>query len=224
MMHNTDTRNRLLDAAECLFSRHGIEGASLRSVTAEAGANLAAIHYHFGSRAALIQAVFARRLEPLNRERLRLLDDAEAETGDAPPSLEAILEAFIAPALRLGQNPAHDGRNFMCLMGRLWAEQGEITRSIVEQFDDVFRRFSTALSRALPHLSRPELLWRFFFTLSSMVMPLVGADILTQRTGGLCDPSDVEATLHRLVAFVAGGLRAPVPDGVGHLHPGVNTP
>ncbi len=220
-MNNTDTRNRLLDAAECLFARHGIEGASLRSITAEAGANLAAIHYHFGSREALIQAVFARRLEPLNRERLRLLDAVEA--GDAPPALEAILKAFIAPALRLGQDPAHGGREFMCLMGRLWAEQGEMTRAIVEQFDDVFRRFTAALSRALPHLSRPELLWRFFFTLGSMGMPLFGTDIIKQRTGGLCDPSDVEATFDRLVAFVAGGLRAPVPGGVGHLHQGVKT-
>ena len=59
-MNTPDTRERLLDAAEHLFAHHGIGSTSLRSITAEAETNLASVHYHFGSKEALIEAVFAR--------------------------------------------------------------------------------------------------------------------------------------------------------------------
>ena len=93
-----DTKARILDAAEALFASSGFAGASLRSITADADANLAAVNYHFGSKDDLIQAVFARRLTPLNEERLRLLDQLEADAGDGPPDLEAIVRAFLIPA------------------------------------------------------------------------------------------------------------------------------
>ena len=54
----TDTRVKLLDAAERLFALTGIGGTSLRAITSEAGANLASIHYHFGSKEALLEARF----------------------------------------------------------------------------------------------------------------------------------------------------------------------
>ena len=55
-----ETRDRILDAAERLFVEHGFEGTSMRMITGAANANLAAVNYHFGSKDALIQAVFRR--------------------------------------------------------------------------------------------------------------------------------------------------------------------
>src|SRR5205085_2358496 len=60
-----ETRTRILDAAEELFMQHGFEGTSMRLLTAKAGVNLAAVNYHFGSKDALIEAVFHRRLDPM---------------------------------------------------------------------------------------------------------------------------------------------------------------
>ena len=71
----SDTRDQILDTAERLFAEFVIDGVSIRTITAEAGVNLAAIHYHFGSKEALVREVFVLRIGPLNRERLRLLDD-----------------------------------------------------------------------------------------------------------------------------------------------------
>ena len=68
----TDTRDLLLDTAERLFAEHGIDATSLRTITSEAAANLAAVHYHFGSKDGLIQEVFARRFDPLNEDRLQI--------------------------------------------------------------------------------------------------------------------------------------------------------
>src|SRR5437763_16807197 len=87
------TRESLMDAAESLFAERGIPAASLRAITERATANLAAVHYHFGSKQGLVRAVFDRRLAPLNRERLTLLDRYEAEGG----GVEEVVRAFVAP-------------------------------------------------------------------------------------------------------------------------------
>jgi len=211
-MNNVETRERLLDAAEHLFAEHGLEGPSLRSITAAAGTNLASVHYHFGSKDALVRAVFARRLEPLNEERIRLLAAAEDTAEGGSPALEAIVEAFVAPTLRLIRDPAHGGKDFMCLMAQMHAETSELRLAIVEEFDNLLRRFADALSRTLPHLPRAEVFWRFAFMLGSMAFVLGHADTLKTKSNGLCDPSDVEGAIQRLVAFVSAGMRAPVPD------------
>ena len=75
-----DTKERLLDAAEALFGDRGIAAVSVRDITAQADANIAAVNYHFGGKDALFLAVLNRRMEPLNAERLRLLDLVEAAT------------------------------------------------------------------------------------------------------------------------------------------------
>src|SRR3954471_7344996 len=81
-----ETRRRILDAAEELFMQHGFEGASMRQLTGKAGVNLAAVNYHFGSKDALIEAVFQRRLDPMNAARLAELDRLEKEVnGEALP-------------------------------------------------------------------------------------------------------------------------------------------
>ena len=60
-----DTRTRILDAAEHLFAERGFNGTSVRAITDLAGANLAAVGYHFGSKAELLAAVIRRVTEPI---------------------------------------------------------------------------------------------------------------------------------------------------------------
>src|SRR3546814_17714118 len=83
-LSSPSTREIILDTAEALFARQGHDGTSMRQITSEAGVNLAAVNYHFGSKEALVQAVLKRRLAILNQERLRLLDQLEAEAGGEP--------------------------------------------------------------------------------------------------------------------------------------------
>src|SRR4029453_3762817 len=89
-----ETRTRILDAAEELFMQHGFEGTSMRQLTAKAGANLAAVNYHFGSKDALMGAVFRRRLDPMNAGRIAELERLEKEAAGRPLSPEAIIHAF----------------------------------------------------------------------------------------------------------------------------------
>src|SRR6266542_3164877 len=109
------TKDRILDTAERLFADHGYSSTSLRQIIAAAGVNLAAVHYHFGSKESLLEAVVLRRAGPVNDQRLQLLD--EAERAADPPELERVMEAFLVPTFRVACS-GEGGRVFIRLMGR----------------------------------------------------------------------------------------------------------
>ncbi len=198
------TRDRLLDSAERLFAENGVDATSLRHITNDAEANLASVNYHFGSKEELFRQIFARRIGPINQERLRLLDSCEAQ---GTPSLECVLEAFLAPTLRLRSDPEQGGEHFMCLMGRLFSEPTEWKTILMEEFNEIFQRFGTALQMALPEHAPIDLTWHLFFTIGAMAHLMTAGDLLKTFTQDRCDPADVEGTLQRLVDFSAAGFR-----------------
>ena len=204
---STETKERLLNAAERLFAEKGIQATSLREITAEAGANLAAVNYHFGSKEALIRSVLDRRLQPLNGERLRQLEEAEAAAGEAGPEIDAILTALVGPAFRLGDDDQHD---FAALISRLHFETDEnITELLVESFGEVQRRFFDALQRALPELSPRQLFFRLHFAIGAMAMLVVNQHVLIRASRGLITEIDTDNAIRRLVNFLSHGFRAP---------------
>src|ERR1051326_1179184 len=125
-----DTRSRILDVAEELFGEQGLDRVSIRDITRTARANLAAINYHFGSKEELIAAVFERRVVPVNAARLAALDTVEKSAGKRVPKLEAILEAFIRPAVQSSLKASKGGTAFPKLFGRCLSEPSpEVERS-----------------------------------------------------------------------------------------------
>ena len=79
-----DTREKLLDAAERLFAEQGFDSTSLRQITSAAGANLAAVNYHFGSKDDLIVEVLDRRIKPMNASASTSLERLEAGGRRSP--------------------------------------------------------------------------------------------------------------------------------------------
>ena len=208
MRQGPDTKDLILDAAEALFSEKGVEGVSLRLLTREAGVNLASVHYHFGSKEAVVKAVFSRRVRPVNRERLAMLDAVERQ-GDA--QVEDILIALMTPAIRLAQD-ALRGKHFMRLCARFYSEPAEyLEEAFEDEFAEVIRRFELAFARALPSLSGNDLRRRMHFAIGVMVHTMLDSDRTKKWTEGACDPSDTEATLEAIVSFVAAGMRAKHP-------------
>tara|TARA_B100001123_G_C15228733_1_gene994243 strand:+ start:777 stop:1412 length:636 start_codon:yes stop_codon:yes gene_type:complete len=202
-----DTKAEILDAAEELFARRGPNAVSLRQVIARARVNLAAIHYHFGSKESLLQAVLSRRLVPLNAERLALLEEAQRRTRRVP--LEKILEALVGPALRLSRDPSKGGREFMRLLGRCFTEPDEKIQAMLNrQVAAVAERFMPAFQKALPKVPQEHLMWRLHFLVGAMAHTMADAERLGEFSGGLCDPDDTEGTIRKLVAFLAAGMRA----------------
>ena len=113
-----ETRTRILDVAEELFMQHGFAATSMRLLTSTAHVNLAAVNYHFGSKDALIEALFRRRLDPMNAERVAALDALEQQAGGQPLAPEQIIRTFIGASLRMIEDAKGGGRNFIRLLGR----------------------------------------------------------------------------------------------------------
>ena len=196
-----NTKLILLDTAEILFADFGYPSTSLRDITARANVNLASVNYHFGTKLNLLRAVFVRRFEPVNRERLERLD--AVKDGD----VEEILRAFFLPLFTRFREPEPGWSTFMSLVGRTYSDTNEEIRNcLFEQVKDVGVRFSEVLENALPELPSNELSLRIHFVVGAMAhtfafcrhrnVPLVR---------GLPDP---EAILSNLVIFATAGLRA----------------
>jgi AcrR family transcriptional regulator len=208
-----DTKSRILDAAEELFMEHGFEATSLRLITTAASVNLAAVNYHFGSKEELFQAVFARRLDPMNRDRMALLAAYETAAGNQPLTCEKIISAMFIPALKLARDHQRGGKNFLRLLGRAYADPAPFIREFLSnQYTEMISRFRAAFGRALPHIPREEVSWRLHFVMGALSYTLAGTDVL--KMIAQYHPEEVdndEMLLKRLAPFLAAGLRAPVP-------------
>ena len=209
-----ETRTRILDAAEELFMQHGFEGTSMRQLTARAGVNLAAVNYHFGSKDALIEAVFKRRLDPMNAERVAALDALEKD-GQALAPVD-IIRAFLVPSLRLIEDAKGGGRNFIRLLGRTYTEPAKGVRALIGQmYAPTMERYKRALERALPQMPADELVWRMHFMFGTLAYTLAATDTVQLIAG--CKPEDrYDARLleERLTAFLAAGLHAPLKSSI----------
>jgi len=205
-----ETRTRILDAAEELFMLHGFEGTSMRLLTAKAGVNLAAVNYHFGSKHALIEALFRRRLDPMNAERIAALERLE------DPSADNIIRAFIRPSLRLIEDAKGGGRNFIRLLGRTYSEPAKTVRALIGQmYAPAMERYKAALQRALPQMPADELVWRMHFMFGTLAYTLAATDTVQLIAG--CKPEDrYDARLleERLTTFLAAGLHAPLKTSI----------
>ncbi|MBI5083180.1 MAG: TetR/AcrR family transcriptional regulator [Acidobacteria bacterium] len=204
------TKDRILDAAERLFAEHGFQATSLRHITADAGVNLAAVNYHFQSKESLILAVLIRKLEPVNRRRLELLDELEARQGDSAASLEEVLRAFLQPVLE-AKAAGVELAAFPRLLGRIYTEPGAwIEKLIPRVFGEVMGRFKAAFAAALPGAEPVEVAWRIHFAIGSMAHFLAAGKLLELISMGAADESDAAGALERLVVFTASGMRAMV--------------
>lgn len=211
---NRDTRERILDAAEAVFMACGYDGASMRQITGDAGVNLAAGHYHFGSKEDLFKTVLYRRLRLLNQERLRVLDELESKADGAPLKPSQIVDAFFGTLLRTAIAHGPRGRTFLRLIGRTLTEPSEFIATVLsKEFAPILERYKAALFRALPEVPREEIVWRFHFMLGATSYAIAGVDTLRLvtdwQTGAVDD--DLDQLLPRLMSFLLGGLRAPLP-------------
>ena len=201
-----DTRSRILDVAEELFSDQGLDRVSIRDITRKAKVNLAAINYHFGRKEDLIAAVFERRVVPVNEARLAALDAVERTTGKRSSKLEAILEAFIRPALQNSLQVPKGGTAFSKLFGRCLSEPSPGVEALLKkQFEPLMERMDAALMKALPHLSRSEIFWRMKFTFGALHHWLLTKD---KCRPPWVEAADVEMQTQKLISYAAAGLRA----------------
>ena len=201
------TKAQVFCAAERLFALHGFQNVSVRDITAEAGVNLASVNYHFGSKDALLFEIFRRRTGELNRERARMLHEANDRHGGRPP-VRAILEALFAPPLRWA-DPAHDRRISVQFIIRARSEGTAQMRDALQNDVSHLARFAEALKAARPELSPESVYWRLHFVLGMVHNNRFAEfDRLHHLSGGLTREGDVVALLNRMLDFAEAGFLA----------------
>ncbi len=203
----SETRERLLGAAERLFAERGLAAVSVRAIAGKAGVNWSLVGYHFRGKHGLLAEVYRRHCTSLNSERLRLL----AEARRSGLRLEAVIEAFVRPALAAIQGRKGESQ-FSRLRAMLAVEDAPLFAQLVaENLDLSSRTFVGVLRECLPELPEDEVLWRFHFMLGTIYYSASSPQRIKTFSRGRCDPSDVEATVRHLVPFLAAAFRsAPV--------------
>jgi AcrR family transcriptional regulator len=210
-MAQAGTVDRILDTAEVLFAQKGFAETSLRAITSKAGVNLAAVNYHFGSKEALIQAVFERFLDPFCAQLESMLGDLEAHPERV--TLERLLATLSRSAIAVQRGEPQRVAIFFRLSGLAYSQaQGHLRRFFREHYGSVFRRFLKLLALAVPDVPPMEVFWRVHFALGATIFTLSGMDPLRAicRSDFAVEVSPQQVD-ERLLAFLAGGIRAALP-------------
>lgn len=202
------TRKRILDAAERLFAQRGFHGVSIRDVTGEAGVDVALANYHFGSKFGLLEAVFMRRAEILNAERLAMLDAVLEAGRRSPPTLEEIIDAFTHPLLDRSARGGAGWKSWFALVAEVnnSTEFGGVLMS--KTFDPVVQRFIEAMRRALPGCDERDIYWAYHFLSGALTLTFAETGRIDKLSGGVCRSNDLDSVHQRLVPFCAAGFRA----------------
>ena len=200
------TKDRLLHAAEELFAQQGFASTSLRQVTSRADVNIAAVNYHFGSKENLVNEVFRRRMDVMSGQRLEALHKA---TAAAPGQLDAILAAFVEPALAMAQD-RHGGGAFIRVIARAYAESNDSLRKFLsDQYGHVLREFAKALAACVPQLGKEELYWRLDFLSGALTYAMADFGLI-KRPSGMAETTHRQRAAKALIRFAAAGFKADV--------------
>ncbi len=203
------TRLLILDAAETLFSEHGLDGVSMRDISDAAGVTLALVHYHFKSKDGLYRAAIERRSLPvatLRREALRQV----LERRPGPPDIREVLDALARPWVEMRQLPG--GLAYTRLVARETGDPAEGRRGIVaDLLDPIAVEFIAAMKTALPGMTPRRVTWGYHFFIGALLLILSNPDRVKRLSGDLCDITDDQAVVDEIVDFFTGALRAERP-------------
>lgn len=200
------TSERILDAAEELFAKHGIYGVTMREIAELANVDTALLHYYFESKRGVFDAVFARRADILNAERMREMDRYESESG-GHYELEGIIACYLRPMFMLNRQGGQGWRNFCAFVGNL-SSAPELAEIFAAKFDPVLKRLIGMLREAMPEATEVDLYWCYhMFSGSIMVVNMANGSI-EHLSDGLCHAEDFDEIEPRLVRYSAEGFRA----------------
>ena len=205
------TRNRILSAAEHLFTTRGFAGVTMREVARRAGTNVASAHYHFGSKEGLIIEMLRHRIAPINAERLRLLKEAKHHSGGKPLKPLIIFKALLLPIGQAATGSTGPDSRFMQLVGRSFTEPAsfleKVHRRLFRELSDIFM---VELRRSHPAAREEDLFWNLHFVVATMLGALANHRRLVPFSSGLCNDQNVDEMIQRLIVFAVGGFTASI--------------
>ncbi len=211
-MAQSDTVDRILNAATVLFAERGFAETSLRTITGMAGVNLASVNYHFGSKKELIQAVFSRFLEPYCKELDQCADELIRSLPEGQSlALEDLLKCLLETLLRSMSKIDEDPQRFMRLLSLAYTQSQEHLRHyLAENFGKTYNRFSQLIAESLPHLNVVELYWRVYFMLGASIFTLSSYESIRAILNADYDQdTSLETVVEYMIPSFTGMLKSP---------------
>jgi AcrR family transcriptional regulator len=199
-----ETLEQILDAAEFLFSKHGLYGVTLRDVALKVGVHTSLMHYYFEDKLALFNAVFARRAKVTSDRRMKALDEYEKRAA-GKPTVEGALHVFLDTDFDLYIDGGEGLRNYAAFCAQL-ANTPEGAELFDQHFDPVVLRLVGILRKALPEVSKKDIFWGYHFVTGSLMHSLARSGRIDRLSGGLCKSNDFEAVKERMADFMAAGF------------------
>ena len=202
-----ETRDLILDAAEDLFSKHGFYGVTIREVAREAGVDTALVHYYFGAKRELFDAVFLRRAEVWNDDRVAAID-RYAETAGDDMTLEGLLEAFLRPPFEWSLKGGPGWKHYSALVAQTNANPSSGGETMARYFDPAIHRLIELIAKVLPGASEVDLYWGYHNLSGALTLTLGETGRLDRLSNGRARSGDLETAGDYMVRFAAAGFRA----------------
>lgn len=207
VQQRADKMEQILNAAEFLFSRHGLHGVTLKDVAKRVGAHHTLLNYYFEDKKKLFDAVFARRAEVTSKQRMEALDKYATATRGRP-TVEGALRAFLDTDLDLYIQGGEGWRNYGAL-GAQVANTPEWGAELMdEHFDPVVLRLIELLKKALPECTEEDIFWGYHFVTGALMLTLARTGRIDKLSAGLCKSDDFVAVKDRMASFMAAGFLA----------------
>jgi len=205
VQQRAEKTEQILDAAEYLFSKHGLYGVTLKDVAKRVGAHHTLLNYYFVDKKKLFDAVFARRAVVTSTRRMEALDRYEKETAGRP-SVEGALRAFLDTDLDLYIEGGESWKNYGAL-GAQVANTPEWGAELMDaQFDPVVLRLIALLKKALPDSDERDIFWGYHFVTGALMLTLARTGRIDKLSAGKCRSEDFAAVKERMASFMAAGF------------------
>jgi len=198
---------QILNAAEYLFSMHGLYGVTLKDVAKQVGVHHTLLNYYFSDKRALFDAVFARRAVVTSDRRMKAMDEYEREC-DGKPTVEGALHVFLDTDLDLYIEGGEGWKNYASLTAQV-ANTPEWGASMMDNhFDPVVLRLIGLLKKALPDADEKDIFWGYHFVTGALMLTLARTGRIDKLSGGICHSDDFKAVKERMATFMAAGICA----------------
>lgn len=196
------SRTRILDAAEDEFMRAGYDGAAMKAIAQGANVAQGLLHYHFGTKDKLYEAVIARRAKSLSAAREAMLDKVDLT---APTALEQIFEALYAPNFE----EEGGGQAYAVIFNARYVSDSDAADLVNKYYDPTARKFIDAITAADPSIGRDAASWGYIFAVGALFTVLM-RDGRQERLAGHAKRDAAQTkrqTLRALIINATGGLR-----------------
>lgn len=207
--HKQPSPDRILDAAEHLFSRRGFYGASLRDIARAASVQMSLVNYHFGPKEELFRQVVRRRADEhasaIAASLQALLDEQERR----PVTVEDVIRALLTPIIDRYINGGEGWRDYIQLLSRAshQHQDANFIAPFVETYQPIMDRYTNEFLLLFPRADKADVFWSIVFLEAALANILLQSTLAERVSQGAFTAADISPALERMVRFFGAGFR-----------------